>query len=60
MASADLGQRPERGPRQSTWLRGSEAEPHEAENLSAFGCQTETANSPQSPYFANWGVTFQT
>jgi len=29
------------------------AKPPEAENLLAFGCPTEAANLPHSPYFAN-------
>jgi len=38
----------------------SEGEAPEYENLSPFGCPTEAANSPHSPYFAYWRVKLQT
>ena len=34
-------------------VRGSGGEAPEAESLLAFGCPTEAANLPHSPYFAN-------
>jgi len=38
---------------QSPWLGGQGRSPTEAEDLLAFGCPTEAANLPHSPYFAN-------
>jgi len=42
------------------WSWDQRPKPPEAENLSAFGCQTEAANLLHSPYFANWRVKLQT
>jgi len=59
MASANggLGSKPpppsarSRGRAHGQRVRGQS--PPEAENLLAFGCPTEAANLPHSPYFAN-------
>jgi len=47
------GQSPQRGPGAEPLVRGLRGRsPPEAENLLAFGCPTEAANLPHSPYFA--------
>jgi len=46
-------QSPQRGPGEEPQVSGSGGKPPEAENLLAFGCPTEAANLPHSPYFAN-------
>jgi len=54
-----LGEAPSRS-RGRAPLQWSGAKSHEAVNLSDLGCPTKVANLPQSLFFENWRVKFQT